>query len=301
MQDNTWYAPVVGVLHRLHRAGELTCRFSCWFRGEPRLGALKMELRRFDPDWVARGPVKFFLDGTFSTRSAWMTQPYADESEHSGKGKDAARIVKLIAPWVRRRRQVAAHAIGDRAVKEFVDAVEILQRRYPWTRELRLRLEHAQVIRPDDIRRLKELGILISAQPHALGDPVKDQRLLGSERALRAYPHRSLLDAGVALSFGSDFPGEPTVDPLLAISYVAARPGPERITAEEALACYTRGSAYAEYRENEKGTITAGKLADLTILSADPTSVAPERIREIRTEMTMVGGEVVYPAERPER
>ena len=177
---------------------------------------------------------------------------------------------------------------------EFLDAVEIAQKRYRRTRDLRLRLEHAQVIRTEDIPRLRDLGVLVAAQPHALGDPEKDQRLLGRERALAAYPHRSLLDAGVALSFGSDFPGESTLDPLLAIQYVVGRKGPQAISVREALACYTRESAFAEFQEKEKGTLSAGKLADLVILSDDPLKVAPDAIRDIKPVITMVGGRVVY-------
>ena len=104
-------------------------------------------------------------------------------------------------------------------------------------------------------------------------------------------------DGGVQLSFGSDMPGEPTFDPLLSIHYVVNRSGPERIKAREALACYTLGSAYAEFKEDEKGTITAGKLADLTILTEDPLTVKPERIKEVKVTRTIVGGEVVYEAD----
>ena len=253
-----------------------------------------MGLRRFDPLWYRRGLYKYGLDGTFSTRTAWMTEPYADDPTSVGKGKGRDQILKFLLPRVRRHQQVGCHAIGDRAVKEFLDAVEIAQKRYRWTRDLRLRLEHAQGIRTEDIPRLRDLGVLVAAQPHAVGDPEKDQRLLGRERALAAYPHRSLLDAGVALSFGSDFPGESTLDPLLAIQYVVGREGPQAISVEEALACYTRESAFAEFQEDEKGTLSAGKMADLVILSDDPLKVAPDAIKDIKPVMTMVGGRVVY-------
>jgi hypothetical protein len=102
----------------------------------------------------------------------------------------------------------------------------------------------------------------------------------------------------VPLAFGSDFPGEGTYDPLLGVHLVVNREGPEAISPEEALFCYTAGSAHAEFREDRKGTIEAGKLADLTILSDDPTSVDPERIRDITVEMTIVGGKVVYERSR---
>jgi predicted amidohydrolase YtcJ len=144
VQDNTWFPSVVSGLGRAKEAGILTCRFSCWFRGE--MTPLLMGQRRFDPLWYRRGLYKYFLDGTFSTRTAWMTEPYADDPTSVGKGKGRDQILKFLLPRVRRHQQVGCHAIGDRAVKEFLDAVEIAQKRYRWTRDLRLRLEHAQVI-----------------------------------------------------------------------------------------------------------------------------------------------------------
>ena len=150
------------------------------------------------------------------------------------------------------------------------------------------------MIDPDDILRLRDLGILVAAQPSALATPEKDVDLLGAQRAARAYPYRSLLDAGIPLSFGSDMPGEASFDPLLGIHYTVNRSGVERITPAEALRAYTLGSAYAEFRESEKGSITAGKLADLAILSADPLSVPPESIKDVEVQMTILGGRIVY-------
>ena len=278
VQDNTWFPRVLDGLAELRRDGRLTCRFTCWYRGETPLQARLMRLRRVDDPWLRPGPCKYFLDGTFSTRTAWLTEPYADESDHSGLGKSREQIARLLEPHVRsadprRRNQVACHAIGDRAVQEFLDAVEELAGRYPWITTMRLRLEHAQIIRDADIPRLARLGVLIAAQPHALGTPEKDARLLGARRAEGAYPYRSLLDAGVALSFGSDFPGEPSLDPMLGIHYAVNRGGPQRISAEEALRCYTVGSAHAEMQEEVKGSLAPGMLADVAVLSADPTAV----------------------------
>ena len=303
VQDNTWFARVLGGLSDLEREGRLTCRFSYWFRGENPLQTHLMMMRRLDDPWLRPGPFKYFLDGTFSTRTAWLTEPYADESDHNGLGKSREQIMRLLEPHVRpadprRRRRVACHAIGDRAVQEFLDAVEELAGRFPWITTMRLRLEHAQLIRDADIRRLARLGVLISAQPHALGTPEKDARLLGARRAERAYPYRSLLDAGVALSFGSDFPGEPSLDPMLGIHYAVNRTGPQRISAEEALRCYTVGSAHAEMQEQLKGSLAPGMLADVAVLSADPTAARPETLRDIKVELTIAGGRVVYRAQQ---
>ena len=254
-----------------------------------------MNLRSYDSLWVTQGPWKYFLDGTFSTRTAWLMEPYADEPENRGMRDDTfEKLEDLLTQAARHRRQLAFHAIGDRSVHEFVNTFENLQKKFPWMRDLRTRLEHAQLIHEADISRIRDLGILISAQPSAMGTPEKDITLLGKDRAEKAYAYRSLLDRGVQLSFGSDMPGEPTFDPLLAIHYVVNRTGTERVSAREALVCYTRGSAYAEFKEKEKGSIEAGKLADLTLLSDDLLTCASEKIKDIKVEMTVVGGNIVY-------
>ncbi len=295
VQDNTWVRAGLATYRELHRAGELTCRISCWSLGEtPKPLRYLFEHDRFDPEWYARGPRKYFLDGAFSSRTAYLVEPYADESDTSGKGKSPQEIERLMADTARSGRQIACHSIGDRSTQQYCDGVERTLARYPGVREMRWRVEHGQLIRPEDIERLRGLGIVISAQPHALSDPEKDRRLLGEKRAERAYPYRSLLDAGVPLAFGSDFPGEGTYDPLLGIHLTVNREGPEAITPEEALACYTLGSAYAQFEEERKGTIEVGKLADLALLSDDPTAVRREAIREIKVEMKIVAGRIVY-------
>lgn len=294
IQDNTWFPQALAVIKELHGNGELTCRFSCWPYGESRVMAARFRFSRFDPLWFAEGPTKFFLDGAFSSHSAWLIEPYHDEPENYGSGRTADDTRRLLAPQVRRHRQCAHHSIGDRATKEFCDAVEKVAEHYPWTSRLRLRIEHGQLIRQQDIPRLRDLGILVCAQPSALVDPQKDRKLLGGERASTAYPYRSLIDAGVHLSFGSDYPGEHVYEPLQAIHMVVNREGPEAISAEEALRCYTYESAYAQFQEGRKGTIEVGKLADLVVLSLDPTAIAKERIADSTVEVTMVGGRIVY-------
>ncbi len=294
VQDNIWFFPVLASLTRLRRRGELSARYSCWSYGELPWTVPLMRLASYDEHWVRRGPRKHFLDGSFSTRTAWLWEAYADDPANSGSGSPPERILPILRSLARRGTQGAFHAIGDRAVSSFLDAVERLRVEHPESRALRFRLEHAQLIRPQDVPRLREYGVLVAAQPSALTTPEKDIGLLGEERAQAAYPYRSLLDGGVHLSFGSDVPGEPTCDPILSIHMVANRKGPQRITPEEALRCYTLESAYAEFQEEHKGSLTPGKLADFVVLSQDITAVPPERIRETKVEMTIVDGRVIY-------
>lgn len=295
VQDNTWFPENALLYLRFMREGRLTARISCWSDGRTRLNRFRLERLPFDGTLLTLGPVKYFLDGTFSTKTAWMIDPYPGEPDNfgipMGKGKWAHDIVRREAA---RHRQPAFHAIGDRAVHELTDAVEAAVDRYSWTRDLRVRIEHGQIISDSDMRRIRDLGMVVSAQPHALGKPAKDARILGEERARRAYPYRSLIAAGVPLAFGSDVPGESTFAPLHAIHETVNRDSPESIGVMDALRAYTVGSAFAQGMENEKGTLTVGKLADIVVLSENPLNVDPKEIREIAVEMTILGGKVVF-------
>jgi len=297
VQDNTWYYPELLSLRKRLNAGSLSARFTTWSLGRrpghvAAMGAA-YALGIGAPDWIRKGPIKYFLDGTFSTRNACLSEPFADSPDEELCADPSAPLSELEL-LARRGRQGAFHIIGDRGISIFLDAYEEVLARRPGLGDLRVRIEHAQLIRPSDIPRLRDLGILVSAQPTALENPEKDTILLGRDRALRAYPYRSLLDAGVGLSFGSDIPGESSCDPIRSIHMAANREGPERISAEEALRCYTVGSAYAEFMEARKGTLAPGMLADFAVLSQDITSVPRERIGETVVEETVVGGRSVY-------
>jgi predicted amidohydrolase YtcJ len=312
VQDNTWEPFMVARLQKRARRGTLTCRFSCWPRGVAVVRHMFDLLTRFRPGdpWVRKGPVKYFADGAFAPRSAWMTVPYADDSGNVGLPcLQPHRLEAIVREAARKRIQIAFHAIGDRAVHEVLDAVEKAQVTYPWTKTLRFRLEHVQIILPEDAARMRELGIVVSSQPIALFSPDRDLRLLGRERTAHAYPYAELLAAGVSLCFGSDAPGEIDHRPLMGIYHAVTRKsadgreGPlspeQAIDAQQALSCFTMGSAYAEFAEDEKGSITAGKLADLTLLSDDPCAIPSDRIKDIRVLQTIVGGRTVFEADFP--
>ncbi|TFG62138.1 MAG: amidohydrolase [Spirochaetales bacterium] len=306
VQDNTWVPITVSEYKRYRRRGNLSLRISCWSLGIMPALAAWMDVTPFPGAMVRRGPRKYFLDGTFSTKTAWLMEPYSGgEGDHSG-GMNAGmaaisqrRLEAIIAETALRRRQTAFHAIGDRAVHELVTAAAREAERRPRIRNLRLRIEHAQLVSREDLPLIRELGMVMSVQPAALVSPEKDRALLGEERARQAYPYRSILDAGIPLAFGSDIPGESTVNPLRIIENTVNRDSPERITAVEAIRAYTMGSAYAEFMEKEKGSITPGKLADMTLLSDDPSAVPADRIHDIKVLMTITGGKVVYKSEGP--
>ncbi len=311
VQDNTWEPLTAHLLVAYRRQGTLTCRFSIWPYGESPWLRPFMRLIRYDNVWVRPGPIKYFADGAFSTRTAWLSAPYADEPDNMGTPyHDAEALTRLVTRAARRHQRLAIHAIGDQAVHEVLNALEAAQARYPWTRDLRMRIEHVQLVQPEDIGRMKALGVVACVQPFALANPDKDVTLLGPERAARAYPYRTLLEAGVPVSFGSDNPAEVDYRPMLGVYYAVTRQdrtgeqGPlapaERLTPEEAIRCYTMGSAYAEFMESEKGSITPGKLADLAVLSADPAAVDPAALQDIEVVLTIVGGKM-YPVDTPGR
>ena len=298
VQDNTWFYPELFSLRRRLSSGTLTARFTTWSLGRRRgsTAAIRagLALGLGERDWIRPGPEKHFLDGTFSTRNACLCEPFADSGE--GSCPDPRAPLAELESLARRGLQGAFHIIGDKGIAIFLDAYEEVLARHPGMRSLRMRIEHAQLVRPEDMPRLRELGVLVAAQPSALGTPEKDEALLGPDRALRAYPYRSLIDAGVELSFGSDIPGESSCDPIRSIHMAANREGTERISAQEALRCYTVGSAYAEFMEGRKGMLKAGMLADFVLLSQDITSVPSQRIGDTLVVETLVGGRSVYRA-----
>jgi predicted amidohydrolase YtcJ len=295
VQDNTWMPFTASYYKRLHKKGKLPVRVSCWSYGKLKWARFWLEHLRFDPLWVRKGPRKFFIDGTFSTRTAMLTEPYRDEPDNYGLPSIAPqKLAHVIQTAIGQQRQLALHAIGDGAIRQFLDTLERFRQRKKQVRALRFRLEHAQLVAPKDLPRLADWGILLAVQPSALIDLKKDQGLLGEERANRAYPYRSVLKAGIPLSFGSDVPGESTFKPLQLIHLAVNRENGEALTPLQALRAYTQGSAYAEFMEAEKGSLTRGKLADCVVLSDDPTACRPDKIKDIRVDMTVTGGKIVY-------
>jgi hypothetical protein len=174
----------------------------------------------------------------------------------------------------------------------------------------RFRIEHAQHMAAKDFDRFAQLKIIASVQPyHAIDDGRWAEGRIGRDRASRTYAFRTFLDHGVRLAFGTDWDVAP-LNPLLTIYAAVTRatldgknPGgwfPEqKLTVEEAVQAYTMGSAYAEFQEKEKGSISSGKLADMVVLSDDIFSIDPVKIRDVKVLKTMVGGRLVWDSARP--
>ncbi|GIV84507.1 MAG: amidohydrolase [Candidatus Roseilinea sp.] len=262
----------------------------------------------FGDAWLRIGGIKIFADGALGPRTAWMIAPYEGEPDNDGIALyDPEQLVELVTKAHAHGLSATTHAIGDRANRAVLDAYERVRQGdrplSPICRPLRDRIEHAQVLHPDDVARFGRLGVIASVQPiHATQDMFMVDRYWGW-RGRYAYAFRALLNCGARLALGSDSPVE-TFDPLAGIHAAVTRQrkdgtptggwyADQRLTVEEAIYGYTMGAAYAGYGEHEFGSIEPGKLADLTVLSHDLTAIAPEEILHVKVERVMVDGEFV--------
>ncbi|MGC8998401.1 MAG: amidohydrolase [Candidatus Bathyarchaeia archaeon] len=252
----------------------------------------------FGNDMVRLGFVKILADGSLGTRTAALKQPYADKPETSGMLIYSQRkLNKLVLKAHRAGWQLAVHAIGDKAIESVLKAFSKALKRFP-RKDHRHRIEHCSVLNPGLIRRMKRLGLIASVQPHFIVSDFWVVDRVGSERARWVYPFKTLFKSGVVVASGSDCPVEP-ISPILGVWAAVARKSfvEESLTVEDALKAYTLNADYASFSEKVAGTIEPGKWADLTVLSEDIFRVPPDRIKDVRVEMTIVGGRVVYERE----
>jgi predicted amidohydrolase YtcJ len=261
----------------------------------------------FGDDWLRLGPMKIFTDGSLVGRTAAMTAPFDERDGDSGNRgylqADAGRLTGLIIAAHRAGWRVAAHAIGDRAIDLALDAFDTAASRYP-RRDPRHRIEHFAAARPDQVARAAALGVIPVGQGRfatELGDGMLAS--VGPARHAWLYRQRSLLDAGLVLPGSSDRPvanGAPLLGLHDMVNRRTASGAPfnaaEAVTAAEALRAYTWGSAYASQADHVKGSVAVGKLADLTVLSEDPTAVSPGRIAGLEVIATIIDGQLRYSA-----
>ena len=265
----------------------------------------------FGDDMLWIGSVKAFMDGALGPRTAAMFQPYLNEPENRGiLNLDAEQLFEHSRRAADVGLGMTVHAIGDRANHEVLDAFEQL-RAYETENHLphlRHRIEHLQVVHPDDAARLAKLNVIASMQPiHATSDMLIADRFWGDRSAL-AYAWHTQLDHGAHLAFGSDAPVE-SPNPFLGLHAAVTRrradgsPGPEgwypaqKLTFAEAVSAYTLGAAYAANAEDRLGQLKPGYLADLIVLDQDPFVCDPDDLLTMQSTATMVGGEWVWQSE----
>ena len=299
----------VGIYQTLLDRGELKTRIYAvsplpsWER------VARMGVRaHFGSEMLRVGGLKGFADGSLGSTTALFYEPYRDDPSTSGIAGDEMYpegvMLKRVSEADRAGLQVMIHAIGDRANDLILSIYEQVERENG-KRDRRFRIEHAQHLRAQDIPRFARDGVIASMQPyHAIDDGRWAEKRIGKERIKTTYAFRSLLDSGATLAFGTDWTVAP-LNPLLSIYAAVTRrtldgknPNgwvPEqKITVEETVRAYTLGSAYAEFQENVKGSITAGKLADIVLLSRDIFKIDPNEIESVKVVMTMVDGRVVF-------
>jgi len=245
------------------------------------------------------GGVEIFADGSLAARTAALHEPYSDDPATKGRLLYTQEEMNALGAAVHKTNlQLIIHAMGDQAVDMALTAIEETLMKTP-RKNHRYRIEQAAVLNKALIQRMKKQEVMVSVQPRVMVSEFslwKAVDHLGSERARWLYPLKTLIKQGMRVSGGSDCPME-LLSPFSGIQAAVARhPFPEkRITVDEALRMYTVNAAYASFEENIKGSIDAGKLADLTVISRDPLRVPPSEIGDIKVAMTIVGGRVVYP------
>jgi hypothetical protein len=263
---------------------------------------------KYNDEWISLGGIKLMLDGVIDSQTGAMLDPYEGQREHKGKlFWDPEAFKKAVVDINSKGIQVSTHSIGDAAIRLTLDAYE-QGARDSGNPDLRNKIEHAEDIAAADLSRFGRLGVIGSFQPlHANPDPtwvgawIKN---VGPEREQRAWAWKTVLNGGGRLAFGSDWPVV-TINPWLGL-YVAVtrqdlegRPAggwlPEqKLSIADAVYAYTMGGAFAMRREKEEGSIEAGKLADLILVSQNLFEVESSKIAETQVVLTMVGGRVVY-------
>jgi predicted amidohydrolase YtcJ len=309
VQDMSASPDVFAIYQKLLASGELTVRIyghqplSEWQRlarvgVRAGLGNEKLKI----------GALKGFADGSLGSTTALFFDPYLDAPATQGLPSDEmfpeSKMLNNILNADRAGLQIAVHAIGDKANKTILDFFAEVEKQNG-QRDRRLRIEHAQHLRMEEIKRFGSQRVIASMQPyHAIDDGRWAENRIGPQRAKGTYAFRSLLDAGATLAFGSDWFVAP-MEPMLGI-YAAVtrrtldgkRPQgwvPEqKITVAEAVRAYTLGSAYASFDEKINGSIEVGKLADLAVLSADIFKIDPVEIEKSKVVMTVFDGKVIY-------
>ncbi|MGH9524742.1 MAG: amidohydrolase, partial [Terriglobales bacterium] len=302
----------VAVFSELQEKGELTSRIYA----APLIPyvdyQVKLGLRHaWGSDLLRLGAVKAFADGSLGSTTAYFFQPYTDAPNTRGLlnedmiplSKMRDRLMKADAAGL----QICFHAIGDAAISTVLDMfTEVEKAHGPADR--RWRIEHAQHMAPKDFDRFAQLKVIASVQPyHAIDDGRWAERRIGPERIKTTYAFRTFLDHGVRLAFGTDWTVAP-LNPMLTLYAAVTRrtlddknPNgwlPEqKLTLAEAIEAYTMGSAYAEFQDQVKGSITPGKLADIVIVSDDLFKMDPKNIRDAQVDTTIMGGKVVWTRE----
>ena len=307
VQDIT-YKDALDAFQNAKEKEDLTCRiYTRWPIAEYKTLVENNIQVGYGDDLIKMGSLKAFADGSLGSSTAWFFDKYNQDTTTYGLPMDIitdGNMEKWCMDADKNHLQISVHAIGDRANSWMLDLFDKITKENPkWDR--RFRIEHAQHVRFSDINRFAELGVIASVQPyHCIDDGVWAEKRIGPERIKYTYPFKSFLDAGIKLCLGTDWYVAP-LNPLLGLYAAVTRRTlddknsngwiPEqKISIEDAIKCYTINSAYAAFEENIKGSIEVGKLADLIVLSDDILTINPVKIKDVKVELTMFDGKIIY-------
>ena len=296
-------------LEALQREGKLKIRVAENFRLSAGVPMAELGIQADFKDGLFHiGGLKSFADGGLGASTAWFFEPYSDSpTNHGIAGEQMQDQEKLYAEFKKADQaglQLITHAIGDRANHEILNMYERIEKE-DGPRDRRLRIEHAQHLKTDDIARFASLHVIASVQPfHAIDDGRWAEKRIGPERIKTTYAFRSLMDSGATVAFGSDWPVAP-LSPLTGIYAAVTRrtidgknpdgwQPQQKVTAAEAVKAYTYGAAFAEGEERVKGTLEPGKLADMVVLAEDIFAINPVSIEKVKVDATYLGGTLIY-------
>ena len=309
LQDNSSWEDFQ-TYRALKQDGRLTVRITEWLpflAPIEQLEQMRSEGGTTDP-WLKTGALKGFTDGALGSRTAALLAPYSDDPSNSGILITEPEKLRVMA--IERDKhgfQINFHAIGDRANRVALDVFEAVVNANG-ARDRRDRVEHAQVVAPDDFARFAKLHVIASMQPsHQTTDMRWAESRLGPERVKGAYAWATMQKNGVRLAFGTDYDVEP-ISPFRGLYACVTRQLPdgtppggwqpqEKISLEDCIRAYTSGSAYAEFEEGKKGELKSGEYADFIVLSNDLTKVPPSEYVKTQVLRTVVGGRTVYQAQ----
>ena len=311
MDDNGEELENIAVYAELLQRGELTARIYSAPLIKYVDDVAKIGVRHaFGGPYLRIGALKTFADGSLGSRTAYFFDPFTDQPDNHGLLSDAMQPLSLMRERMMKADaaglQICTHAIGDRGISMILDLYSEVEAAHG-PADRRFRIEHAQHMAVKDFDRFAKLSVIASVQPyHAIDDGRWAETRIGHDRASRTYAFRAFLSHGVPLAFGTDWNVAP-LNPMLTVYAAVTRATldgkhpngwfPEqKLTLPEALEAYTMGSAFAEFQEDEKGSIAPGKLADMVLLSDDLFSIAPHQIRNVKVLKTILGGKVIWDA-----
>jgi predicted amidohydrolase YtcJ len=305
-QDNSDWEDFL-TYEQMEKEGKLTLRIAEWLPFD----APVEQLIKIRQHHSAKDPMlhttmlKGFMDGSLGSRTAAMLAPYDDDPKNAGIPRyEQEKLNTMAAERAAAGFQLGFHAIGDRGARMALDAFAYAIQKSN-KNNLRFRIEHDQVIAPEDFKKFKDLGVIASVQPnHLLTDMNWAEAHIGPARAKHSYPWKEFEDNGIPLAFGTDYPVEP-ITPFRGVYAAITRKNEtgtkeyyleQKLSIHEAIAAYTIGSAFAEFAEQQKGTLMPEMLADFVVLDRDITKVASPEILKTRVLRTVVGGKTVYEA-----